>query len=141
MSQKPPQNTYSGESEGFTFGTGSRRHKYGATPRNAAGLTREQAETLGLKFTRYFDSTKEARRYWELQQLEVAGEISGLEQQVRFPIAVNGVQVCVYVADARYVEDGQVVVEDTKSPATRTALYRLKAKLLFACHGIRVRET
>lgn len=116
-----------------------RGHKYGAVPRDAAGLTREQAEALGLKFTKFYDSTKEAERHWALKQKQDAGQISGLQWQPRFPIEVNGVKVCVYVADACYVENGAVVVEDAKG--VRTPVYRLKAKLMLAVHGVKVRET
>ncbi len=113
-------------------------HKYGAVPRDAAGLTREQAERLGLQWTKFYDSTKEAARHKELLLLQEAGEISALQWQPRWPIVVNGVKVCVYVADACYLENG-VVVEDAKG--VRTPVYRLKSRLMLACHGVRIRET
>ena len=114
-------------------------HKYGATPRDAAGLTREQAESLGLKFTRYHDSTKEARRHWELQQLQESGELGDLEWQPRYPLIVNEQLICTYVADAAYTEQGVKIVEDVKGH--RTPVYQIKRKLMFAIYGIEIRET
>ena len=89
-----------------------------------------------------YDSAKEARRGSELALLERAGQISGLERQVRIPIIVNGVKVCSYVADFQYVQNGRTVVEDVKSEHTRKLpLYRLKNKLLKAANGIEIVET
>lgn len=89
-----------------------------------------------------FDSKKEAVRYGELTLLRKAGQISDLETQPRFPCVVNGAKVCDYYADFRYrTAAGAVVVEDVKSPATRTnPVYRLKKKLVEALHDVRVTE-
>jgi hypothetical protein len=89
------------------------------------------------------DSRKEYSRWCELQLRERAGEISQLHRQPVFDLIVNGVLVCKYVADASYVESatGERIVEDTKSAATRkNRAYRIKVKLLRACHGLQVRE-
>jgi hypothetical protein len=86
-----------------------------------------------------FDSRKEAGRWVELRALEAAGAIAAIRRQVRIPIIVNGVRVCAYVADFVYVERGRWVVEDTKG--FRTAIYKLKRKLLKAACGIEIRET
>lgn len=95
-----------------------------------------------------FDSKKELLRYRELKMLEKAGMIKNLERQVPFQIipshSENGrvVERAVkYVADFTYYENGEFVVEDVKSPATRTDVYKLKKKLMLHVHGIRVRET
>ncbi|SRR6266487_2261191 len=87
-----------------------------------------------------FDSKREARRYQELLVLERAGAISQLELQPRYPIVINGIRVTTYVADFRYVEaaTGRQVVEDSKGYRTRE--YRLKSKLMAACHGIHIEE-
>lgn len=87
-----------------------------------------------------FDSAKEARRWGELQLRERAGEIRFLRRQPRFPIAVNGVPICAYVADFAYVQeaDDVQVIEDVKG--VRTAVYRLKAKLMAAVHNIIIKE-
>ena len=52
------------------------------------------------------------------------------------------VRVATYIADFSYydVETRSVVVEDVKSKATRTALYRLKKKLIEAQHDITITE-
>jgi hypothetical protein len=94
------------------------------------------------------DSSKEYRRWCELQLRERAGEISELRRQVVFDIVWNGRLVCKYIADATYVENatGAKVVEDTKpddAKFRKTLAYRhykLKAALMLACHGIEVRE-
>lgn len=106
-----------------------------------------------------FDSRFEARRYGELKLMEQAGEITGLERQVEFELIPEqrepdtygpkgGLRKgrviekkCTYVADFVYDEGGVTVVEDTKSPATRTKDYRIKKKLMLFVWGIRIRET
>src|SRR5262249_2252726 len=85
-----------------------------------------------------FDSRREARRWLELKLLEGAGLISELRRQVRFELVVNELPVCAYVADFVYREDEEVVVEDAKGMRTRE--YRIKARLMRACHGIVIRE-
>lgn len=95
-----------------------------------------------------FDSRREGRRYLELRNLERAGLISGLELQPRFAIQVAAVtdpdllvQVGVYTADFRYTDQtGQVIIEDVKSPPTRTTAYRLRKRLVEAIHGVKVTE-
>ena len=88
-----------------------------------------------------FDSAKEAKRWGELQFMVKAGEIKNLDRQVRFPIIVNGMKVCTYIADHVYDEMAGRVVEDVKSEFTRKdPVYRLKYKLMKACHGIDIRE-
>ncbi len=90
---------------------------------------------------RRFDSKREAGRFGELLLLEKAGEISSIECQVRYDMVVNGRKICTYVADFRYLDrDGRLVVEDVKSPASRTPAYRIKAKLMAALHGVEIKE-
>lgn len=87
-----------------------------------------------------FASKREARRYQDLLLLERAGEISDLRTQVRLPVVVNGMQVCVYVCDFWYLDkDGREVVEDVKGFASQ--VYRLKKKLVKAALGIDILET
>ena len=95
----------------------------------------------GAKKTEYkgvvYDSKWEAERAYQLDMLERAGKISNLERQVRFILQdgyVNNqgkkIRPISYFADFVYVDSkGRKVVEDTKSPATRTAEYRIKKKL------------
>ena len=87
-----------------------------------------------------FASRMEARRYQELRLLERAGEIEGLEMQVRYPIVVNGVKVCEYVSDFEYrdLSTGRWIVEDVKGKAT--PVYKLKAKLMRAVHHVEIQE-
>lgn len=94
-----------------------------------------------------FDSRKEARRYTELSLLERAGEITGLERQVKFTLIPkqknkSGKVIereCCYIADFVYrTKDGATVVEDTKGLKTRD--YIIKRKLMLYLKGIRVQE-
>ena len=101
-----------------------------------------------------FDSRKEARRYKELALLEQVGSITGLQRQVKFVLipaqrekGPNGKlhvveHECSYVADFVYVdtETGKTVVEDVKSPATRTKAYIIKRKLMRYIHHIAICE-
>ena len=88
-----------------------------------------------------FASMKEMRRYNELQLLVKAGEIGDLKLQVKYPLVVNGVQICNYIADMVYTDyrTMQTVVNDVKG--MKTPVYRLKCKLMLACHGITILET
>ena len=94
-----------------------------------------------------FASKAEAERYCELRLLLRAGEIENLEMQPKYPISINGVKICTYIADFRYVsrkqgpqgQEGHVVVEDVKG--TKTPLYRLKKKLVEALYpGVKIEE-
>ena len=92
-----------------------------------------------------FDSKREAKRWGELRALERDGLISQLKRQVRFRIEVNGVLICVYVADFVYFDGPREppweppnVVEDAKGVRTRE--YKLKAKLMRAVHRVTIRE-
>lgn len=103
-----------------------------------------------------FDSKKEANRYNELKILEKAGEISGLQLQVKYILIPEqrepgtigkrgGIKKgkliereCSYIADFVYQENGETVVEDTKG--MRTKDYIIKRKLMLHVHGIRIRE-
>lgn len=85
-----------------------------------------------------FASKREAKRYQELKMLERVGVISALKLQPRFPIAVNGERICVYVADFEYAEKGKRKIEDAKG--VKTPVYRLKKKLVEAQYGIEIEE-
>jgi len=94
-----------------------------------------KTEVDGIKF----DSKKEARRYSELKLLEKTEVISELVLQPKFPIRVEGVKVCVYIADFAYKENHKFIVEDCKG--MKTSVYNLKKKLMWATHDIIIRET
>lgn len=86
-----------------------------------------------------FDSKREADRWLVLKAMEAAGEIKGLRRQCPVPVEVRGVLVCVYVADFVYLtRAGREVVEDVKG--YRTAIYKLKKKLVRAACGIEIQE-
>lgn len=89
-----------------------------------------------------FDSKLEFRRWRELKLLERAGVITELKRQVRMPLIPRskyGREIA-YVADFSYREDGKLVIEDTKSEATKTPLYRLKKRLIAEKYGIEIKE-
>lgn len=99
-----------------------RRGKYGAVKATVDGIR--------------FDSKLEAARWQELLLLQKAGMISGLQRQVPFDLTLNGHLICRYVADFVYTttETGETTVEDAKGILTPE--FRLKAKMMEACHGI-----
>lgn len=107
-----------------------------------------------------YDSRKEERRYRELKMLEESGVVREVKRQQSLgcysacPRGQPAVHVCDYVADFVYFEVDQAsvrlsspnlrwhrVVEDVKSEATRkNRVYRLKAKLVEAYYGLKIRE-
>lgn len=122
-------------------------NKYGNRKKTIDGIT--------------FDSRLEARRYNELKALQGAGIISDLRMQVKFvlipaqreesdEVYVRGPhkgepkpgkvieKECSYIADFVYLENGKLVVEDTKG--MRTKEYIIKRKLMLYVHGIRIVE-
>jgi hypothetical protein len=91
----------------------------------------------------YWHSRKEYGHWLVLRAAEAAGLIRGLRRQVRYRLTVNGVEVGSYVADFTFfdAETDRVVVQDTKSPATRKLpLYRLKRELMRAVWGLAVED-
>lgn len=112
-----------------------------------------------------FDSKKEARRYSELKLLQRAGKISDLQLQREFELIPAQYETfarygkkgqrlqdgkrcieksCAYKADFCYMQDGRLVVEDTKGyrdPSSATyAKFVIKRKLMLWRHGIRIVE-
>jgi hypothetical protein len=89
-----------------------------------------------------FDSRREASRYQELLWMQRAGLICKIELQPRYDLVVNAQKLGFYRADFRYemVSSGQVITEDVKSVATKTAVYSLKKKLVKALYGVEVVE-
>ena len=104
-----------------------------------------------------FDSKKEANRWCELLLLERAGQIKNLERQKVFELIPTQREILPekdkygnnklgkvierpvkYKADFTYIENGKMIVEDTKG--YRTSEYVIKRKLLLYLHGIRIRE-
>ena len=106
-----------------------------------------------------FDSKHEAERYLLLLSMQREGRISDLRLQVPFELIPTqrepdiigprgGVKpgrciekACVYYADFVYKDkDGNTVVEDAKSPATRTETYKIKKKLMLYLNKIKIKE-
>jgi hypothetical protein len=105
-----------------------------------------------------FDSKKEARRFLELQMLEKAGRISGLQRQKKFVLVpaqyepettgprggrIKGKLLereVAYYADFVYFdeEEKDFVIEDTKG--VRTKDYIIKRKLMLWLKGYQIRE-
>ena len=79
-----------------------------------------------------FDSKKEARRYTELKQMQKIGVIKELQCQPRIPLVVNGKQIGYYVGDFKYLDKltNTYILEDVKTEATKTPIYKLKKKIL-----------
>lgn len=102
------------------------KHKYGAVRTTVDGIT--------------FASKAEARRYAELVLLAKAGQIEALELQPKFPLVLNGKKVGAYIADFKYWMPSQskAVIEDVKG--VKTAVYRMKKKMVEAQYGIEITE-
>lgn len=116
----------------------ARKSRYGRSSKT--GKYGNKKTTVGdIKF----DSKKEARRYEELKVLESMGKITELRRQVKFELVPkqDGEKPVRYYADFTYQENGELVVEDVKSPATReNDTYIIKRKLMLHVHNIRIRE-
>lgn len=94
---------------------------------------------------RTFDSGIEVERYRQLLWLEEAGEITDLRCQHHFPLVFEGKFGTFkrkYIADFTYRDRaGAFVVEDVKSPVTRTKPeYRIKREMMAVIHGIEIKE-
>lgn len=94
-----------------------------------------------------FDSKKELLRYNELQLMAKSGMISCLKRQVPFELIPKQLEngrvverAVKYIADFAYYEGGHYIVEDVKSPITRTDAYTIKRKLMLYVHGVRIKE-
>lgn len=89
-----------------------------------------------------FDSKKERDRYCELKILEKAKAITDLKRQVKYVLVEKKgkERETSYIADFVYKKGNEVVVEDVKSKATKTPLYRLKKKLMLERYNIKIKE-
>lgn len=117
----------------------SQKSKYGSRKVTVDGVT--------------YDSVKEYRRFKELSLLERAGTIQNLQRQVKYVLIPAQREYCKgcfkpgkllekecsYIADFAYIQNGEIVVEDTKG--FRTKDYIVKRKLMLWIHGIRIKET
>ena len=100
----------------------------------------------GAKKTLYkgqmFDSKKEAEyaQFLELSKKarDKKDRVVSYESQVVYPIVINKIPVCKYIADFRVLyADGRIEIVDVKSAFTKKLpVYRLKNKLMKAVYGI-----
>lgn len=117
------------------FGARTKVSKYRAIKTTVDGVT--------------FDSKAEARRYSDLKLLERIGNISKLELQPEFPLAIGDKPVLIrsagfpngrrakYIADFGYVDHcGARIIEDVKGMDTPES--RLKRAIVEAQYGIRI---
>lgn len=109
-----------------------------------------------------FDSKKEKARYELLKEYYNSGLIDDLRRQVRYELESPVVEEyeeqlktkvvkktrtlqrgIYYTCDFQYIKDGELVVEDVKSSPAQAKLdkaYQIRKKLLFARHGIKIKE-
>lgn len=90
-----------------------------------------------------YDSKKEAEFAMLLDSLKRARDPSEkvwiVERQVPFEIVINNKKICKYIADFRVqYHDGHFEIIDVKG--MKTAIYRLKKKLVEAQYGIEIKE-
>ena len=95
-----------------------------------------------------FDSKKEAERFQTLYIMLKAGKIQDLRLQQSFTL-IEGfttpdgekIRPVKYVADFAYFENGELVVEDVKSAATKqNRTYINKKKMMKEKYGISIKE-
>lgn len=107
-------------------------HKYGAKKTTIDGIT--------------FDSRAEGFRYTQLKMLLKAGKITDLELQPKFeiipahvhPITKKKIRAAYYIADFKYNQNGETIIEDVKG--AKTEAYILKKKLVEYRYGILIQE-
>ena len=103
----------------------------------------EKVEVNGIKY----DSKKEAKRAEELEYMQKWGEIKNLERQKKYVLQPsfefngNKIREIAYLADFVYEQNGESIVEDVKSEATRKdKVYKLKKKMMMYVHKIEIKE-
>lgn len=107
-----------------------------------------KTEANGIKF----DSIKESQRYTELMLELRGGNIRDLRLQVSYTLQESyitpegeRVRAIKYIADFVYLRkstDGtwRTVVEDVKSSPTKTAVYKMKKKMMLNKYSIAITE-
>jgi len=87
-----------------------------------------------------FPSQKEGARYLALKEKQQRGEIASLEVHPVFRCEINGIKICKYIADSRYIDkrSNQTIVEDVKGYLTKE--YKLKKKLVKALFNVDIVE-
>lgn len=125
---------------------GRRRQKYGN--RNKFGVRIDAVgKAARTRDGILFHSKREADEWVKLRMLEKRGVLTHLRRQVRYPLTVNGVKICDYVADFVWCDDCDypqtcsgfsTTVADAKGCITKD--YALKKALMKAIHNIDIRE-
>ena len=125
-------------------------------PKKGNKYKNEKVEFDGIKF----DSKRERDRYMALKDAERRGLISELKCQPTFELmpAIYHDEVkhlktkdkiikrcdqlaITYKGDFQYMKDGQLVVEDVKGSAFMvTEVFKIKEKMMFAVHGIKIKR-
>ena len=125
-------------------------------PKKGNKYKNEKVEFDGIKF----DSKRERDRYMVLKDAERRGVISELKCQPKFTLIpaqyheeakqlktkVKMVKKCdflaiTYTGDFQYVKDGKTIVEDVKGSAYMiTEVFKIKEKMMFAVHGIKIKR-
>ena len=88
-----------------------------------------------------YASKRESRRAADLALLQRIGEITDLEEQVKYELIPkqDGERAVTYTADFRYRDkDGKLHVEDSKG--MKTQQYVIRRKLMLWVHGVKVEE-
>jgi len=100
------------------------KNKYGAIKTVVDGVT--------------FASRKEASHYALLKQKRDKNEICDLQLQPKFPIIYQGVKICTYIADFKFLDlqTRKYVVQYVKG--ILTPVFRIKQKLVKAFHGVEI---
>ena len=117
--------------------TTKRTGKYGVNPKSKRTYKgKVYASTLEMNYRIHLDKLTKA--------VSPKFRVVKIEEQVVFPIVIlspTGVyfKVCDYILDFRVTyADGRVEHVGTKG--IRTAIYNIKKKLMFAVHGIKIKE-
>lgn len=117
---------------------------------SVAGKSKKKSKYLNKKViidSIVIDSTKEAKRWFDLQILQKAGIIQQLQRQVAFKL-VDAVilkgrkkPALRYYADFVYIDNEKQIIEDVKSAITRkNPVYRIKLHLMKAVLNLDVKE-
>lgn len=91
-----------------------------------------------------YDSKREANYRQQLDMLSSSSvptkeRVSSIEEQVRYKMIVNDIKICTYVLDFKVTyADGRIEHVDVKGMLT--GVYKLKKKLMLACHDINIVE-
>ena len=134
------------KAENSAHAQNEKKRKYRNTPTDRRG-----ADSKKIRF----DSKREAIRYDELMLMLKSGKIKNLKLQPQYTLQEayttpegNRVRAIRYQADFSYEEaftswgepTSIIVVEDVKSPASKTRVYEMKKKLLLERYGIEITE-